>query len=178
MLRIRPDLKKNSRSLRSDATDTERALWQRLRSNQLGVKFRRQHPIGNCIADFVCVEAKLVIELDGGQHAEQGIEDAARTKELEARGFRVLRFWNSEVFGNMEGVLQRIVEALRPDPIPAFPLPGGRRKSKAGRSIDDHPAARKSKIRTPSNGAEICSFPLAGGRLGWGSNGKFTSTAH
>jgi very-short-patch-repair endonuclease len=81
-----------------------------------GFKFRRQHPLGRYILDFVCLEAGLVIELDGGQHAERQSEDAARTAWLEKQGFNVLRFWNNEVMGNLDGVREVILSQLRERP--------------------------------------------------------------
>ncbi|GBF06327.1 protein of unknown function DUF559 [Deinococcus aerius] len=92
-------------------TSEEQLLWSRLRAGQLGVAFRKQQPLGFYLADFVCFEKKLVIELDGGHHA--GSEyDIVRDAELTARSFRVLRFWNNEVRDNLDGVLARIAEAL------------------------------------------------------------------
>ncbi|MBX8466814.1 endonuclease domain-containing protein [Deinococcus sp. RIT780] len=104
-----------ARRLRRDATPHEGMVWARLRAGQLGVKFRRQQPLGFYIADFVCFECGLIVELDGGQHGSvQGrAYDALRTEYLEGRAFRVLRFWNSEVSGNLDGVLARIVKAVR-----------------------------------------------------------------
>lgn len=103
----------------------EGQLWARLRNRQLeGHKFRRQVPLGRFIVDLACYDARLVIEVDGGQHAERKEEDAARTQWLEERGFRVLRFWNNEVQENIEAVLVRIAEVLEnqkpphPDPLP------------------------------------------------------------
>ncbi|WP_295613326.1 endonuclease domain-containing protein [uncultured Lamprocystis sp.] len=95
-------------------TDAERRLWYHLRAGRLGVHFRRQAPIGPYIVDFAAIDRCLVVELDGGQHAEpdQADYDKARTAYLEGRGFRVLRFWNNEVLENTEGVLERILEAL------------------------------------------------------------------
>jgi lysyl-tRNA synthetase class 2 len=111
-----------ARRLRREATEAEHRLWSRLRARQLrGAKFRRQHPVGPFIADFCCAEARLVIELDGGQHADRREADQKRTAALEAAGFRVLRFWDNEVFSNLDGILQRISEALD-DPHPG-PLP-------------------------------------------------------
>ncbi len=78
------------------------------------MKFRRQHPVGNYIVDFYCDEAKLAIELDGGQHAMSSEYDLERTEELQRKGIRVLQFWNNEVLGNLDGVLERIAEALTP----------------------------------------------------------------
>jgi len=97
-----------ARKLRRDATAVESKLWQRLRSRQIeGAKFRRQFPIGPYIADFACIELKLIIELDGGQHVESAT-DAGRTARLETNGYTVIRFWNSEVIENLEGVLEAI----------------------------------------------------------------------
>ena len=102
-----------ARALRKQATDAERLLWKHLRSRQLdGHKFRRQTPIGPYVVDFLSLEDRLVIELDGGQHADQNDKDQARSARLAGWGFRVLRFWNHEVLGNTEGVLQAIREAL------------------------------------------------------------------
>ena len=111
--RIRPSTNRNARDLRRNLTDAERALWRHLRQRQVaGLKFRRQHPIGHYILDFVCLEARLVIELDGGQHADRQGEDHERTAWLEARGYRVLRFWNTDVLGNPEGLLELILRAV------------------------------------------------------------------
>ena len=90
-------------------------LWQHLRFKQLGGRFRRQAPIGNYIVDFACFEKRLVIELDGGQHLEQEASDGVRTAWLESQGFQVLRFWNNNVFSELDSVKQRIVEALGDD---------------------------------------------------------------
>ncbi len=101
------------RNLRRNQTMAEEQLWERLRNGRLkGHKFRRQVPLGRFIVDFSCYDARLVIEVDGGQHAGRMEEDAARTQWLEERGFRVLRFWNNEVQENLEGILSRILEEL------------------------------------------------------------------
>ena len=89
-------------------TDVERKLWQRLRGKQLGEKFRRQYPIDNYIVDFVCLEKRLIIECDGGQHAEQESKDSERDKHLQGKGFMVLRIWNNEIIENLDGVLETI----------------------------------------------------------------------
>ena len=103
-----------SRRLRRDATDAERRLWQALRSRQVGdAKFRRQRPVGPYIVDFVCLEHRLVVELDGGQHARNGESDRRRDAWLARQGYRMLRFWNNDVLDNTEGVLTRIAEALK-----------------------------------------------------------------
>ena len=113
-------LTENARALRKNQTDTERWLWQKLRNRQLlNLKFRRQVPIGNYIVDFVCLELKLIIELDGSQHIEQADYDARRTAYLEQLGFRVIRFWNNEVLNNGEGVLERIYQVAHPHPNPS-----------------------------------------------------------
>ncbi len=102
-----------ARTLRKQATDAEQHLWKRLRSRQLdGHKFRRQTPVGPYVVDFLCLEHRLVIELDGGQHADRQEKDQARSARLAGWGFRVLRFWNHEVLGNTEGVLEEIRDAL------------------------------------------------------------------
>lgn len=94
-------------------TDAERYLWYRLRARRLGgFKFRRQAPIGPYITDFVCIEAGLVVEADGGQHAEREAEDADRTAYLEDLGYRVLRFWNHEILNKTDAVLERILREL------------------------------------------------------------------
>lgn len=102
-----------ARALRNDATDAERHLWQNLRGRRLaGFKFRRQYPIAGHIADFACIEARLVIELDGGQHLERSAEDAARTRRIESNGYRVLRFWNDDVLERAVDVLDEILRNL------------------------------------------------------------------
>jgi very-short-patch-repair endonuclease len=91
------------RQLRTDPTAAERVLWRHLRLRQLdGYKFRRQQPLGPYIADFVCFEKCLIIELDGGQHSERVVYDTERTTWLQARGYRVLRFWNHQIFRDIE----------------------------------------------------------------------------
>jgi very-short-patch-repair endonuclease len=108
-------LTKRARELRAAMTDAERALWRVLRQRQLGARFRRQAPIGPYIVDFASLERKLVIEVDGGQHAESE-SDAERDVWLRERGFRVLRFWNHEVLTNPVGVAAVILEALQGPP--------------------------------------------------------------
>ena len=99
--------------LRTNMTDAERRLWSLVRNRQLdGDKFRRQHPIGAFVADFVCIKRCLIIELDGGQHADSAY-DARRTAWLESYGWRVIRFWNNDVLSGTEGVLEEILQALR-----------------------------------------------------------------
>ncbi|MBV8888472.1 MAG: endonuclease domain-containing protein [Alphaproteobacteria bacterium] len=103
---------KRTRYLRRHSTGAEQALWHQLRRNQLGARFRRQFPIPPFIVDFACVEGRLVIEVDGGQHSAPGDHDR-RDAILFARGWRVLRFWNNEVLQNPAGVLATICDALR-----------------------------------------------------------------
>jgi very-short-patch-repair endonuclease len=108
------DLTDKARLLRKNQTDAEQLLWKQLRNRQLyNCKFRRQFPIAPYIADFACLELKLIIELDGGQHANQAHYDDQRTLFLEQRGFKVLRFWNNEVIDNMAGVFESICIAIR-----------------------------------------------------------------
>jgi very-short-patch-repair endonuclease len=106
-----------ARYLRNNATEAERRLWRHLRARQLnGFKFRRQRPIGRYVCDFVCLEARVVVELDGTQHAAQPPYDEQRDEFLKSNGFRVLRFWNGLVFSEPDGVVQTIIAALeRPD---------------------------------------------------------------
>jgi very-short-patch-repair endonuclease len=102
-----------ARTLRDQSTEVERKLWSVLRNRQLGgLKFRRQVPIDRYFADFACVEARLVIELDGGQHADRLAEDAVRTRAIEACGWKVVRFWNNEVKENLEGVADTILAQI------------------------------------------------------------------
>lgn len=104
-------LKPYAQNLRKNMTLAEQHLWYFLRKKQLnGIKFRRQQTIGSYIADFVSMEHKLIIELDGGQHAEQIVYDNARTEFLNSQGYRVVRFWNNEVLQNTEAVLEQILK--------------------------------------------------------------------
>lgn len=102
-----------SRTLRRAESDAEGVLWRRLRSRQLaGAKFRRQHPIGPYFVDFCCIEARLVVEIDGGQHAEAAERDARRTAYLADHAFRVIRFWNHDVLARTDAVLETIESEL------------------------------------------------------------------
>ena len=106
-------LRQKARTLRNAATDAERHFWQHLRLKQLGGhKFRRQVPIAGYIADFMCLEMKLIVELDGGQHAEQSAYDAQRTRVLESEGYRVVRYWNDDAFLRTSDVLEDILRVL------------------------------------------------------------------
>jgi very-short-patch-repair endonuclease len=113
---------KLARRLRRDATNVERILWFALRERLPAWKFRRQHPIGGRVVDFACPERKLAIELDGGQHALREEADEHRSAELAERGYRVVRFWNSDVLNNLDGVLETLIGALGSDPPPPAPL--------------------------------------------------------
>ncbi|WP_235537460.1 endonuclease domain-containing protein, partial [Sphingomonas sp. Root1294] len=110
---FKPRPSRFARHLRNNATDTEHKLWRHLRgSRPNGFKFSRQMPIAGFACDVLCRSARLVIELDGGQHDHQTAADEARTRRIEAEGYRVLRFWNNDVNERLEGVLVRITEAL------------------------------------------------------------------
>jgi very-short-patch-repair endonuclease len=123
-----------ARRMRAQPTDAERVLWQRLRHDVklTGSHFRRQALVGPFIVDFASRKAKLVIELDGGQHDWRQASDALRTRGIEAAGYRVLRFWNHDVLGNLEGVLSEIQCALPPTPDPS-PQGGGEPRQRAPR---------------------------------------------
>jgi very-short-patch-repair endonuclease len=109
-------------------TDAERKLWSVLRLNGIeGHSFRRQVPFGNYVVDFACHKARLIIEVDGGQHDANLRDEQARTAFLAAEGYRILRFWNNEVLENLDGVYTVIVDTLNAQPLPekALPLDGG-----------------------------------------------------
>jgi very-short-patch-repair endonuclease len=131
-----------ARRMRAQPTDAERVLWQRLRHDiaLVGSHFRRQAAIGPYIVDFASRKAKLVIELDGGQHDWQQEANAQRTRDIEAAGYRVMRFWNNDVLGNLEGVLIEIQRVLPPTPdreselrSPRTPQGGGELRQRAPR---------------------------------------------
>ena len=106
-------MKHLARKLRRNQTDAERRLWQHLRNRRLGgFKFRRQHVIAPYVVDFVCIDRFVIVELDGGQHSEQREHDDARSGFLASKGFNVLRFWNNDVLGNTDAVLNDIYTAL------------------------------------------------------------------
>jgi adenine-specific DNA-methyltransferase len=110
-------LTSRSRALRRDSTEAEKKLWSVLRNRQLnGLKFRKQVEIGSYIVDFLCPEKRLIIEVDGGQHAPE--RDARRTAYLESQGFRIIRFWNNDVLENLDGVWTTIEESLTTPPHP------------------------------------------------------------
>lgn len=109
-------IKPFAKRLRKTMTDAERKLWQKLRGQQLGAKFRRQHPFQGYILDFVCLERRLVVEVDGSQHIAAAIRDTERTAVLENAGFRVFRFWNNEVVEETDPVMARVAQELNPSP--------------------------------------------------------------
>jgi very-short-patch-repair endonuclease len=112
MYPVRRQISPHASRLRRDQTDVEQKLWLAVRNRRLAnAKFRRQATIGRYIVDFLCIEAKLIVELDGGQHSEEA--DAERTRFLEAQGYRVLRFWNNDVIENFDGVLAAICAGLK-----------------------------------------------------------------
>jgi len=118
-----------AKGLRKRSTDAEKLLWSDLRAGRCeGMKFRRQHPVGQYIVDFVCLERKLIIELDGGQHAlpDEARKDRQRDAWLEKEGYTVIRFWDNEVLMNRNGILDAIRERLNRTPSPQSPpLKGG-----------------------------------------------------
>ncbi len=116
-MRVTPKTRARAKSLRANFTDAERILWSRLKNKQLfGHHFRAQHPIGPYIVHFACVRERLVIEVDGETHSTQTelAHDVRRTRFLEREGWHVLRFWNDEVYKNLDGVLRAITEILPP----------------------------------------------------------------
>jgi len=120
--RTSPQVFTNAYELRHNLTPEEQKLWALLRKHGMnGIHFRRQHAIGNYIVDFCAPRWKLIVELDGSQHLENQEYDAERTAFLEAKGYRVLRFWNSDIDENLEGVWITLQEALEVDPLPASP---------------------------------------------------------
>jgi very-short-patch-repair endonuclease len=118
-----------AQKLRTRLTDAEHKLWNQIRSRQImGFKFRRQAPIGKYIVDFICFERKLILELDGGQHAVQQKYDDVRTQWLESQGFKVIRFWNNDVMSNIEGMKEVIALNLN-TPHPNLPPQVGKEKN-------------------------------------------------
>ena len=123
-------LRQNARALRRNPTEAEKLLWLQLRYWQIdGAKFRRQQPIGRYIVDFVCFERKIVVELDGGQHAEQTNYDSERDSWLRSQGFAVLRFWNNDVYLNLNSIKEAILNSLKSTPFLSPSPQGGRKRS-------------------------------------------------
>jgi len=113
--RSNPKTRGRAVELRKESTPAERKLWSRIRNDQLGVTFRRQHAIGNYISDFCSPKNKLIIELDGSQHLEQEEYDGERTKYLESQGYKVIRFWNNQVMNDIEAAIRAIIFAMEPE---------------------------------------------------------------
>jgi very-short-patch-repair endonuclease len=128
-----PLLQSRARRLRNQATDVERLLWRYLRHRQIaGHRFRRQVPVAGFIADFACLEAKVIVELDGGQHLERAGYDKQRDRVIEAQGFLVLRFWDNQVFQETQAVVEQIVQALEARcPHPSSPPQAGEGSERA-----------------------------------------------
>ncbi len=105
---------KLARALRRRSTEAEKLLWSRLRGRRFdGIKFKRQVPIANYVVDFAALDLKFIIELDGGQHALRADQDENRTRILHEWGYHVIRFWNNDVLGNIDGVLEAILQELQ-----------------------------------------------------------------
>jgi elongation factor P--(R)-beta-lysine ligase len=147
----------NAKSLRKGMTETERRLWSRIRNNQLGEKFRRQHRILGYVADFACVEKQLIIELDGSQHFDQSEYDEKRTIAIEALGFRVVRFWNNDVLEHTDDVLDEIVRCLSIPPHPS-PLPRLRRGRGSRSAISNDVVGVNQNARTNTSFSKTESF--------------------
>ena len=172
-------LKTFARSMRAAPTDAEAVIWRQLRAHRfVGNKFKRQQPIGKYIVDFVCFEAKLVVEVDGGQHNES-VADSIRDAWLESQGFVVLRFWNNEVMQNLEGVLMRILELLAPSPSVlagrasrCIDWPFHRRGACASKPLL-HPlprGEREAKLASAFDDADLAPLPLW--ERGWGEGDR------
>ncbi len=166
VLRVR-SIVATARKLRRSSTDVERKLWHRIRDKQVeGFRFRRQRPVGRFIVDFICLDARLIVELNGGQHAENVAHDEKRSAFLESLGYRVLRFWNSEVIENIEGVLERLREALlltRLDPTLTLPLAG------EGTDLAGVEVVAANKIdRESAEAVAIAPSPVKRGKAGMG----------
>ncbi len=138
-----------AKGLRKRSTDVEQLLWSRLRAGRLeSMKFRHQHPIGRYIADFVCLDKKLIIELDGSQHAlpEELLKDRQRDTWLRKEGYTVVRFWDNEVLTNTDGVLEIIREKLHRTPSPQSPPLKGGEQNTDKLSLTEACALSKGKI--------------------------------
>ena len=110
-----PKILDNAKTLRGNQTDAEQRLWYHLRAHRfMGLKFKRQKPMGGYIVDFVCIERRLIIEIDGGQHVEQEAYDRQRDAWLRDQGYTVLRFWNNDVMRQLDDVLEQVRLALSP----------------------------------------------------------------
>lgn len=154
-----------AKNLRTNLTDAEKLLWEILRANRFyGIKFKRQVPFGKYIVDFVCHSHKLIIELDGGQHNEPDniIADKVRTLYLEQEGYKVIRFWNEEIFNNIDGVCKKIINSL---------APCGRGLGRGGCLFIPclNPDGMAKNTRTNANGVDLNrNFPTKN----WGEDGS------
>ncbi|HEX3448307.1 MAG TPA: endonuclease domain-containing protein [Isosphaeraceae bacterium] len=147
-----------ARELRKNMTDTERLLWSKLRGKQFGgFKFRKQSPIGQFIVDFVCFDRKVVIELDGGQHAISVEDDKKRSEWLKSQGFQVIRFWNHEFIEDSDMVMEAIWLALQRPPTLALPHEGG--GNFKGGSYVESPGSGELPSRGPKDSGQIPSGP-------------------
>jgi len=163
-------LVEQARKLRKESTDAEKRLWSHLRAHRYGGhKFKRQQPIGPYIVDLVCFDARLVIEIDGGQHADETERDSARDAWLAREGFRVLRFWNNEVLGNTEGVMQQITLSLR---TPSPRARGGRSRFPSAWPMDATP----QRDAAPRLAACLCAPPRSHPQE-WGPCSTFRRTS-
>jgi very-short-patch-repair endonuclease len=137
------------KELRTFMTDAKRKLWHALRSRGVGAKFRRQVPLGPYIADFVSFDAKMIVEVDGGQHASS-VTDQERDRYFVNRGYRILRFWNNDVLSNPDGVLQTISAAIHPSPgAPLRGAPPSPSRTRVYPSSAIHKVAEIGNIRLP-----------------------------
>ena len=157
--------RKFAKSLRREMTGGERLLWQRLRGEQLGFKFRRQHPLGAYVADFACLAPRLIVELDGSQHAHQQAYDAKRDMFFRQQGFNVMRFPANLPFSDLqalvEAIYQRLTELFVLAPIPTFPQRGKELKPKP----EAEPVASSAELLLP---------PL--GKVGMGPSPRLNQT--
>ena len=149
---------KTAKALRKRSTDVERLLWGYLRVKQMeGLKFRRQQPIGKYVVDFVCFEKKIIIEVDGGQHAVETKKDTERDEWLRSQGFKVLRFWNNEVLTNTQAVLEMIrINCLSRSHPPLNPLPSREGKEK---EISPSREGKEKRNLSPKEGKERGNLP-------------------
>jgi agmatine deiminase len=152
----RSSVRNLAKGLRRHLTDAEHTLWRKLRDRQLGgVKFRRQHPVGPYITDFCCLERHLIVEVDGGQHAENKNKDRKRTQVLEREGYRVLRFWNHDVLKSTDAVLEKILQEIEiPHPNPLSSRERGKGKSNSSET-QDQTNFRPSTHKRISSGESI-----------------------
>ena len=139
-----PRARRHAPELRTAMTDAERRLWAGLRGEQLGVKFRRQHPLGPYVLDFACLDPKIAIEIDGSQHLEQVEYDAQRSAWLAAHGYVVLRFWANDALSNTAGVLSRIQETLAQRAAPTC-------SARSGLQAGAAQQARRMRLETPAS---------------------------